>query len=67
MKKTYEELEAEVKRLRRFEVAYKVWQDKTEWVQKTSQGREWGMHRADVLKTRIEALEAENNALKVGL
>lgn len=67
MKKTYEELEAEVERLKRFETAYKEWHDKTAWVQDTQQKGEWGMHRADVLKKRIEALEAENARLKAGV
>lgn len=37
--------------------AYDVWQDKTEWVQETATVKELGMHRADVLKARIEALK----------
>ena len=44
--------------------AYNVWQDKTEWVQKTCKPSELGYHRADVLRMRIEALEAELMALK---
>lgn len=52
-----EKLKAEVKRLKQFEVAYKEWSDKTDWVQRTAKGKEWGMHRADVLKARIEALQ----------
>lgn len=57
----------EVERLRRFETAYKEWHDKTEWVQDTAKGKEWGMHRADILKQRIENLEAENARLKAGV
>ena len=43
--------------------AYHEWQDKTEWVQKTAQPSEMGMHRADVLRQRIEALEADAKRL----
>lgn len=39
-----------------YEKAYLVWQDKTEWVQETVKPHELGMHRADVLKQRIEEL-----------
>ena len=39
----------------RYKEAYEVWQDKTEWVQESAQPNELGMHRADVLKQRIEA------------
>ena len=37
-----------------YEKAYLVWQEKTEWVQETVKPHELGMHRADVLKQRIE-------------
>lgn len=43
----------------KFKEAYDVWQDKTEWVQETAQPRELGLHRADVLKMRIESIRAE--------
>lgn len=36
------------------------WLAKTEWVQATSQAHELGMHRADVLRQRIDRLEAEH-------
>ena len=39
----------------KYKKAYEIWQDKTEWVQETAQPRELGLHRADVLKMRIEA------------
>lgn len=41
----------------RYKFALDEWMNKTEWVQKTSKPRELGMHRADILKARIEALE----------
>ena len=37
----------------------KDWHDKTDWVQETSKPRELGKHRADILRERIEALEAK--------
>ncbi len=35
------------------------WLDKTRWVQQTCQTHELGLHRADILRNRIEALTAE--------
>jgi len=46
------------------EKAIAEWLDKTEWVQKSSDWQELGMHRADVLKRRIEQLERENAELR---
>lgn len=42
-----------------YKPAYDEWIEKTEWVQKTVQPHELGFHRADILRMRIEALEAE--------
>lgn len=42
-----------------YKVAFDEWIEKTEWVQKTVQPHELGYHRADILRMRIEALEAE--------
>jgi len=43
--------------------ALKEWSDKTDWVQETAQPLELGMHRADVLKQRIDNLnKAEQQA-----
>lgn len=47
-----DQLKAENERLQKFESAYTVWSDKTDWVQETIQGYELGMHRADVLHKR---------------
>ena len=47
-----------------YKAAYDKWQEKTEWVQQTATYDELGMHRADVLKKRIDELEAENEDLK---
>lgn len=46
--------------------AFHEWADKTAWVQAIVQPRELGKHRADVLRDRIMALEAEVAALKQG-
>jgi hypothetical protein len=58
---------AELRRLSSVERAYDVlalayneWTEKTQWVQETKQTHELGMHRADVLKQRIERLQAAN-------
>jgi len=62
-----EEAAAELRRLSSVEraydalaLAYNEWTEKTQWVQETKQTRELGMHRADVLKQRIERLYAAN-------
>lgn len=47
---------AEVERLKRTETSNNEWLKKTEWVQDGAEPRELGMHRADVLKQRIERL-----------
>lgn len=40
------------------------WLDKTKWVQQTCQTHELGLHRADILRNRIEALKAEVEELR---
>ena len=58
-----------------YKKALEVWLDKTEWVQETVKPHELGMHRADVLKQRIEATLAQpeqpkvrtGNCLRVGI
>jgi hypothetical protein len=42
-----------------YKKALEVWLDKTEWVQETVKPHELGMHRADVLKQRIEEALAQ--------
>jgi hypothetical protein len=44
--------------------ALNAWHEKTDWVQETAQPLELGMHRADVLKQRIERLRAIEEAAK---
>ena len=41
------------------------WIEKTEWVQETIKPKELGMHRADILRKRIEDLEKEVLLLKL--
>lgn len=47
-------LQAENRRLRQFETALSEWADKTEWLRKSVEPKELGMHLADVMKARIE-------------
>jgi hypothetical protein len=52
--------EATIKHLRE---ALNAWHEKTDWVQETAQPMELGMHKADVLKQRIDNLnKAEQQA-----
>lgn len=54
-------LHARVQELERerdnYKLAHNEWSEKTEWVQQTAQPRELGMHRADVLRARVQELE----------
>lgn len=43
-----------------YKAAYYEFIEKTEWVQQTVQPHELGLHRADILKDRIKALESRN-------
>jgi hypothetical protein len=54
-------------KLEQMQLALDAWFDKTEWVQETAQPLELGMHRADVLKQRVEHLARSNAALVVAL
>lgn len=47
--------EAEIER---YKVAWTEYNDRTEWVQKTAKPKELGLHRADVLRLRIESAES---------
>lgn len=58
------ELLAENNRLGQIEYAFSEWIEKTDWVQSTVQASELGRHRADVLRTRIDQVKAENEALR---
>ena len=58
---------AELRRLHSVEKAFQQWITKTEWVQKSSQSHELGMHRADVMKQRLEQILIENQQLRAEL
>lgn len=49
----------ELRRLCQYETEFNTWLEKTDWIQKTGKPHELGLHRADILKQRIEYLEAE--------
>lgn len=55
-------LRAQLEAAERYKVAFEEWHAKSEWVQETAQPREFGKHRADVLRERIEAAEARAEA-----
>ena len=54
---------AQLRRLSEIEVANQVWSEKTQWLEATAQPHELGMHRADVMKQRIDSLEAQREEL----
>lgn len=60
-----EPLAKEIERLKGFETAYKIWSEKTDWVQNEMERSEktlgpiLGMHRADVMTKTIESQERE--------
>jgi len=61
------ELEQENRLLRarneRLEASHAEWISKTDWVQESAWPKELGLHRADVLRQRIDRLERELSAL----
>lgn len=52
---------AELRRLHQFEMAYHEWLDKTEWVQADMTPTELGMHRADIIRTRVDWVTEDRN------
>lgn len=50
-------------RMERLEAALDEWASKTDWAQKSAQVHELGLHRADVLRTRIERLQGERDGI----
>lgn len=59
----YERVASELRRLHQHEKALQEWLDKTEWVQTTSRFSELGMHRADVMRYRIEQADSRERYL----
>ena len=57
----------ELRRLHSVEKAFQQWITKTEWVQKSLQSHELGIHRADVMKQRLDQLLTENQQLRAAL
>ena len=55
---------AELRRLHQVELAFNTWLEKTEWVQHTAEPGELGLHRADLLKQRIEELTEELTVMR---
>ena len=49
--------------LRLAELANEIWQVKTQWVQDTAKPDELGMHRADVMRQRLEQAKVQRDAL----
>lgn len=58
-----EALRKENERLSTVEYCFNEWLEKTKWVQETARPHELGMHRADVLRNRIEVLQKEKDEL----
>ena len=63
-----DEAQAQIDMLNR---ALNAWHEKTDWMQETAQPMELGMHKADVLKQRIEHLNKaltweQNRAGRIG-
>lgn len=51
--------------LEQYRKSWYEWSEKTDWVQETAKAKELGMHRADILRKRIEDLEREVLLLKL--
>ena len=51
--------------LEKFRETCSEWSEKTGWIQETATAKELGMHRADVMRKRIEDLEREVALLKL--
>lgn len=51
-------------KLAQYKAAFDEWSEKTDWVQETCHWSELGMHRADVLKNRINNLQADMRLAK---
>lgn len=60
----HKDVTLELRRLHQVQLAWREWQEKTEWVQNTAEPQELGMHRADVMRQRLEQAKAlyKNNA-----
>ena len=61
--KMCDEAADELRRLHQHELANELWHKKTEWVQNSYTTAELGLHRADVIKQRIDRLHSLNQEL----
>jgi hypothetical protein len=53
----------ELRRLHQHELSNELWHEKTEWLQNSYTPAEIGLHRADVIKQRIDRLHSLNQEL----
>lgn len=67
MEEAADRIEAQAQQIDTLTKAHDLWCEKTEWVQTTAQKQELGLHRADVLRLRIETLSAEVERLREAL
>ena len=51
--------------LEKYRESWYEWSEKTDWIQEPGTAKELGMHRADVMRKRIEDLEKEVLLLKL--
>ena len=51
--------------LEQYRKSWYEWSEKTDWIQEAATTKELGMHRADILRKRIEDLEKEVLLLKL--
>ena len=63
----YEAAAAELCRLHQHELSNELWYKKTDWLQNSYTIAEVGMHRADVIKQRIDRLHSLNHELMEAL
>lgn len=54
-------------RLEMVDKALTEWLDKTEWVQKSAQVHELGLHRADIIRARMTRLQTERDGIALAI
>jgi hypothetical protein len=62
-----QQLQAQAAEVSKYKAAWEEYDKRTQWVQDTAKPRELGMHRADVLRHRIEAAEGDAKRLREGM
>ena len=58
---------AELRRLHQADLDNQEWLNKTEWVQVAIQPREFGQHRADIIKQRLDFVAGQRDELLAAL